>query len=203
MPLNLVPHLIWWAFILLLLPVPASAHAITGSGFTSGMLHPILGLDHLLAMVSVGILSAQLGGRAILTVPAAFVSCMIIGGIMGILGIQWPGVELGITFSVIFLGIALAAHGRIPVWVGLGLAGFFGIFHGHAHGVEMPEVADPLWFTLGFVMGTVAMHLTGVLIGLVAERTPRGDQWLRYVGAGISGIGIHILYQLVAPLGML
>lgn len=186
-----------------LFPAAAHAHALSGSGFSSGLLHPILGLDHLLAMVSVGILSAQLGGRAILTVPAAFVTCMIVGGILGISGIYWPMVELGITCSVIFLGIALAAHGSLPVWVGLGLAGFFGIFHGHAHGVEMPEVADPVLFTLGFVTGTIAMHLTGVGIGLIGERTPQGDQLLRYLGAGIAGIGVHILYELIAPMELL
>ncbi|BCX82684.1 urease accessory protein [Methylomarinovum caldicuralii] len=188
---------------LLWLPGLAEAHAVSGSGFTSGLLHPILGLDHLLAMVSVGILSAQLGGRAIWLVPAAFVSCMILGGVLGILGIYWPFVELGITMSVILLGIALAAHGHIPVAVGLGLAGFFGIFHGHAHGTEMPEVAEPVWFTLGFVTGTVAMHLTGVAIGLAAEPLPSGDQWLRYLGAGVAGIGVHILYELLMPMEML
>ncbi len=183
----------WLAACLWLLPGLAQAHAMGGTGFVSGLLHPILGLDHLLAVVSVGILSVPLRGRAIWLVPAAFVTCMILGGILGIYGVDWPLVELGITLSVVFLGIALVAHGRISVWVSLTLAGFFGIFHGHAHGTEMPEVAEPLWFTLGFVTGTVAMHLTGVIIGLIAKSLLRGDQWLRYVGAGVTGIGIYIL----------
>jgi len=190
-------------FFLLALLLSESAHAHTilgGSGFVAGFLHPILGLDHLLAMVSVGILSAQLGGWAIFTVPTAFVSCMLFGGLLGILGIYWPLVELGITFSVILLGAALAAHGKIPRWVGLLLAGCFGIFHGHAHGTEMPQVADPFWFSLGFVGSTAAMHLLGVSIGLIGERFEGGDRLLRYLGAGISGVGLHILYEMVAPL---
>lgn len=183
-----------------MLPELAEAHAIMGgTGFVSGLLHPILGLDHLLAMVSVGILSAQLGGRAIWLVPAAFVICMIVGGILGILGIDWPMVELGITLSVILLGLAMAAHGHLPVAAGLVFTGLFGIFHGHAHGTEMPAVVEPVWFTLGFVTGTVSMHLTGVTIGLVSERLPAGDQWLRYLGAWVAGIGFHILYELLMP----
>ena len=194
-------HRAIFTLLLALLPQLTHAHALMGgSGFTAGLLHPILGIDHLLAMVSVGILSAQLGGRAIWAVPAAFVSCMVVGGLLGMAGIHWPLVELGITFSVILLGAALAAHGMLPVWVGLGLAGFFGIFHGHAHGTEMPEVSTPLWFTLGFVTSTVAMHLLGVAIGLLGERTPNGDQLLRYLGAGIAGVGVHILYELLMPL---
>lgn len=188
-------------FLLLSLPGMARAHALMGDGgFWAGLLHPVLGIDHLLAMVSVGILSAQLGGRAIWTVPAAFVTFMVVGGLLGMAGVAWPFVELGITFSVILLGVALAAHGRLPVWVGLLLSGFFGIFHGHAHGTEMPEIADPLAFTTGFVTATVAMHLTGVAIGLLGEQTEGGDQLLRYLGAGISGVGVHILYELLMPL---
>lgn len=181
---------------LLLFPTLAHAHEIAGSaggGFFSGFLHPVLGLDHFLAMVSVGILSAQIGGKAIWTVPATFVSVMLVGGILGMIGIPLISVELGIAFSVFALGVALAADKNVPVVSSMIFVAIFALFHGHAHGSEMPVVAHPALYALGFVTGTAGIHVLGVLIGLAAEKLPKGPLLLRAVGAVIAAVGLHLL----------
>ncbi|GAB4355872.1 MAG: HupE/UreJ family protein [Gammaproteobacteria bacterium] len=183
-------------FVLLMLVIApaAQAHEVAkGGGFMLGLLHPVLGFDHLLAMVSVGILSTQFGGRAIWQVPATFVVIMVVGGVLGIQGVGVPSVETGIAVSVMVLGAALAIGRKIHLGVCLLFVGLFALFHGHAHGVEMPHVADPKLYAAGFVTGTAAIHILGVAIGLVAERIPQGVAGLRYVGAGIAGIGVHLL----------
>jgi len=177
----------------------AVAHKMGGTGFLSGLMHPVLGFDHFLAMVSVGIWSAQIGGKAIWYVPATFVSFMVIGGILGMSEIEIPIVEVGIALSVFLLGIAIATERFIPVWIGLLFVSFFGIFHGHAHGVEMPLVINPLLYAIGFVSGTSMIHILGVIIGIVATKTERHATLLRYMGAGIAGIGLHI-FILFIPL---
>ena len=111
-------------------------HSYGGGGILTGFLHPILGLDHLLAMVAVGFLSAQMGGRAIWTIPVAFVGVMLLGGVMGILGVPVPLVEYGITGSVLVLGLAILVNRGIPEWVAIAFVGIFAFFHGHAHGTE-------------------------------------------------------------------
>ncbi len=175
----------------------ANAHQIGGTGFLSGFEHPVLGFDHFLAMVSVGIWSAQIGGRAIWYVPGTFVSFMIIGGILGIYEIEVPVFEIGIAMSVFLLGIAIASEKFIPVKIGLGFVAFFGIFHGYAHGVEMPNILNPLLYSIGFVLGTSLIHILGVFIGLLSERNRKSAQFLRYIGAGISGIGLHIFTSFI------
>lgn len=184
-----------FAFLFVLLsPAWAFAHSVGGDGgILAGLSHPVLGFDHLLAMVSVGILSAQMGGRAVWTVPATFVTVMLIGGLLGMAGIPLISVEIGIAFSVLALGIALAAGKKLPAFVAMGFVGFFAVFHGHAHGTEMPHLAQPALYVMGFLMGTVGLHLWGVMIGLFASRSDRGSSFLRYLGAGISGIGFHLL----------
>jgi urease accessory protein len=165
-------------------------------GFMAGLSHPVLGFDHFLAMLSVGILSAQMGGRAIWTVPLTFVSVMAIGGVIGIKGIGLPGVEYGIAISVAALGISLAMEKKLSIILAMMFVGFFALFHGHAHGTEMPSIAQPAFYALGFITGTAGIHITGVLIGLISSRSLKGAEFLRFVGAGIAGIGIYILYIL-------
>ena len=183
---------------LLLLPGLANAHTFQGeTGFLSGIFHPVLGFDHLLAMLCVGIVSAQMGGRAIWTVPLTFVSVMGLGGFFGMQNIPIPGVEYGIALSVLILGLAVASGKKnhfLAVYLGVA---FFAVFHGHAHGAEMPAMADPLIFSLGFLIGTAVIHLVGVGIGLTAAHIQNGMQTLRYVGAGIAGIGVYIVQILV------
>ena len=179
---------------LAIFPAVAFAHEMEGGGgFISGLSHPVLGFDHLLAMLSVGILSAQMGGKAIWTVPATFVVVMLFGGILGIKEIEIISVELGIAFSVFALGIAITASKKLPVMLAMVFVGFFAVFHGHAHGAEMPYLAEPVFYALGFVVGTAGIHIAGVAIGLLTEKYKQGHQLLRYLGAGIAGIGFHLL----------
>ena len=179
--------------MLLIFPSIAQAHEEAGGGFISGLTHPVLGLDHLLAMISVGILSAQMGGKAIWTVPSAFVGLMLIGGIMGMNNIPFFPVELGIAVSVLVLGVAIAADKKLPTLVAMIAVGFFALFHGYAHGIEMPEVATPLLYAAGFTIGTALIHIAGVIIGIASKSFSSGPQLLRYIGAGIAGIGFHII----------
>jgi urease accessory protein len=182
-------------FILMFCPALAFAHVQQGDvgGFLSGASHPVLGYDHLLAMISVGVLSAQMGGKAIWSVPLTFVMVMVVGGLLGMVGVPLISVELGIAVSVIVLGIALAAEKKLPALLAMLCVGFFAVFHGHAHGTEMPSMVQPLLYVLGFITGTATIHLTGVVIGLAANLVPRGEVLLRVCGAGIACAGIHFL----------
>ncbi len=172
-------------------------HSGSGGGVFAGLLHPLLGIDHLLAMVSVGLLSAQMGGRAIWTVPATFVSVMAIGGFLGILGVPMPYVEYGIALSVVLLGIALVTPKKLPVWLTMIFVGVFALFHGHAHGAELPVVSDTpvevFAYVFGFLLATATLHLIGALIGQMAIGTPRGEKILRYSGALIALIGVSLI----------
>ena len=176
-------------------------HEGTGGGAMSGFLHPLLGLDHLLAMVTVGLLSAQMGGRAIWTVPTVFVLMMIVGGTLGILEVELPLVELGIAASVVVLGVALAAKQVLPIALVMTFVGLFGIFHGHAHGTELPTTADtPLYvisFVIGFVVATAGLHVIGALLGSMAIRSDRGEKALRTAGALIAVVGVGILFGVI------
>lgn len=179
----------------LLASFPAFAH-VEGeghAGFLVGLLHPALGLDHLLAMLSVGILSAQIGGRALWGVPLTFVVVMTIGSLLGGYGVELPLVESGIALSVLLLGVALAAEKNMAIIWAMLFVGFFAIFHGHAHGTEMPDIGSPLLYGLGFVMGTAIIHLAGVLIGVVSKRIPKGPVLLRISGAAIAVVGLTML----------
>ena len=181
---------------LLLVSVQALAHeeGEGHAGFLVGLLHPALGLDHLLAMLSVGILSAQIGGRAMWSVPLTFVVVMTIGAIIGANNIQIPLVESGIALSVVALGIALAADKNMAVVWAMIFVSFFAIFHGHAHGTEMPDVGNALLYGVGFVLGTSIIHLAGVLIGVISKRIPKGPVLLRFSGAAIAVIGLTMLF---------
>jgi urease accessory protein len=170
----------------LLLVVPALAHAHTGvghsHGFLDGLNHPVHGLDHLLAMIAVGLWAAQLGGRAIWAVPASFVGVMALGGLLGVAGWPLPMVETGILLSVFLLGLLIAFAVRLPLWAGAALVAFFALFHGYAHGAEMPAGASSAWYAGGFVLATAALHLAGIGLGIALKNVPFAPA-LRVAGA--------------------
>lgn len=153
-----------------LLPAIACAHPALGSasGLANGFAHPFTGIDHVLAMIAVGILAANLGGRALWCVPLSFVGLMAAGGALGIAGVKLPGVEIGIALSLVVLGFAIAVRVRWPVAAAAALVGVFAVFHGHAHGTEMIETAPVAWYGIGFVIATSALHLAGITMGLGA-----------------------------------
>ena len=184
---------------LLVYPLPVLAHAFFGKvGFFDGISHPVLGLDHFLAMISVGIVSAQIGGRAIWTVPLTFVIIMIFGGLFGFLLIieEFYFVEIGIILSVILLGFAISIDKKIPTKIIIFFVGFFGFFHGTAHGIEVPAAANPLLFLLGFICGTTVLHLFGVAIGYISIKTTISSIILRLVGISFAIYGIYLLSQI-------
>ena len=187
----------WLAFVLLgLVPGYALAHegaSLPYGSFIAGLTHPVLGADHFLAMVSVGIVSAQIGGRAIWTVPATFVGVMAFGGLLGWLDIGLTAIEAGIAISVLALGLAIAADKRLPISLAMTAVGFFAIFHGYAHGAEMPTVANPVTYALGFMTGTAALHVSGVIIGDISQHYSAGKVMLRVGGAAIAAFGAYFL----------
>lgn len=179
-----------------LLPGIALAHeanTIKFGSFLGGLTHPVLGPDHFLAMVSVGIVSAQIGGRAIWTVPATFVGVMAAGGVLGLLDVGLSAIEVGIASSVLVLGLAIAADRRVPVALAMASVALFAIFHGYAHGAEMPTVAEPVRYAAGFLTGTAALHVLGVIVGDISQHYARGKVLLRYAGGAIAGVGAWFL----------
>ncbi len=175
----------------------ANAHGVSGGGLMNGLAHPVFGSDHLLAMVAVGILSVQIGGRAIWTVPSTFLVFMLVGGVLGMFDVPFPAVELGIALSVLILGIAIALARKLPTLVAMIFVGFFGAFHGYAHGAEMPTVVEPALYALGFLLSTAGLHIAGVFIGIISERISRGDVILRVIGVYIAAMGLYILFKLL------
>jgi urease accessory protein len=171
--------------------MPAFAHtgSHAASGLVDGFAHPFGGLDHTLAMVAVGLFATVLGGRALWALPASFVSMILVGGLMGILGIEIPAVEAGIVLSVVILGAVLAAGSRCLISVAMMLTGMFAIFHGYAHGAEMPPEAAAALYCLGFVSSTALLHGVGLAIGIVL-----GNRKVVYrlAGAGISIAGVAL-----------
>jgi urease accessory protein len=177
---------------------PAVAYAHTGvgdtSGFVHGFSHPISGLDHILAMVMVGVFAFQLGGRATWLVPTTFVLVMAVGGGLGIAGINVPFVELGIALSVVVLGAIVALNVKASTAVAMGLVGLFAIFHGHAHGAEMPENAAGAAYAAGFMIATAVLHAVGLGLGFMIGRAGErhGTFAVRTAGgvAAVAGVGI-------------
>lgn len=181
-------------FLTLFFALPAQAHEVhAGGGFISGFNHPVLGFDHMLAMICVGILSTKLGGKAIWTVPAVFVLFMLCGGIIGLLSLPIPLVEFGIAVSVLLLGLALAIDKRLPQWLVMAFVATFAIFHGHAHGVEMPQLAEPALYVLGFICGTSAIHVVGVLLGIAMQNKDPRNRFVRSSGGVIAIVGGYLL----------
>jgi len=177
-----------------LLALPAFAHSGAGlaGGFAAGFMHPLGGLDHLLAMAAVGIWGAFLGRPLIWVLPVAFPLVMVIGGVLGIAGVPLPHVEMGIAASVIVLGLAIAAAWRAPVPVAVAIVALFAIFHGHAHGTELPTAAAPEAYAAGFVVSTGLIHLSGIGIGLLTQLR-HGTLALRTAGGVIMVCGVWIL----------
>ena len=177
----------------------AQAHIHKGEGvsFISGFRHPISGLDHVVAMIAVGLWGAQLGAPAIWVLPVAFPLVMAIGGMLGLVGVPLPGTEIGIAASAILLGTAVTLRLRPPLALAAVLVGFFGIFHGYAHGSELPPGANGLLYSMGFVIATGCLHAVGITIGL-ANRGTWGERAVRMVGAAVALTGFFFLHQAIA-----
>jgi urease accessory protein len=184
-----------FALTCLLWPALALAHIGQGDisgGFLAGVAHPVFGLDHVVAMVAVGIWGAQLGKPAIWVLPVTFPIVMAFGGVLGGLGVPIPGIEIGIAVSAIVLGAMIAFATRPPLWVAGIVVGIFAIFHGHAHGSELPESANAIAYAVGFVAATGSLHALGILIGVV-NRWSAGAKALRAGGGAIAACGFYFL----------
>jgi urease accessory protein len=177
-------------------PLLAWAHIQSGEagGFTSGLSHPVSGLDHVLAMVAVGLWGAQLGAPAIWLLPVAFPLMMAIGGMLGLMGIPLPGVEIGIAVSGIVLGAMILREVRMPVAASLFMVACFAVFHGHAHGTELQPGHSAMLYSLGFVMMTGTLHGIGIGIGLI-HRWEYGRIVLRVAGGIVMGGGLYFLWN--------
>jgi len=184
---------------MLLVPSVASAHQETGTvwGFYSGFTHPLNGLDHITAMVAVGLWGAFLGAPAIWVLPVVFPLVMAFGGALGVLGVPLPGVETGIALSSLALGIVVAFAARPPLWVAAVIVGPFAIFHGHAHGAEMPKAANAATYAIGFVVATGMLHLGGIAFGLLA-RWSWGAKMVRAGGVAIALVGFGFLFHFIS-----
>ncbi len=181
---------------LLALGAPAEAHTGVGiaGGLGAGFAHPLFGLDHLLAMVSVGALGAVIGGVALWALPATFMGVMVAGGLLAFAGIELPGVELGIAASLVVFGALLAARIGLPVMLSVAIAAVFALFHGHAHGNEVPEMASPAAYVLGFVAATGLLHLVGIGLTRLAARLPRfTDLSVRVAGGAVAASGLLLI----------
>ncbi|ACL60651.1 HupE/UreJ family protein [Methylobacterium nodulans] len=190
---RLVPVL---AASLLLLPQAALAHPghAEVAGFAHGLAHPLGGADHVLAMLAAGLIGAVRGGRAIWAVPAAFLGMMILGGVLGAAGIGLPFVETGIGLSIVAFGLAAGFGVGLPVAALVALVGAFAVFHGHAHGAEMPETASGLAYGAGFVAATALLHGTGLGLGHIVGRLRAAAP---IAGAAVALSGVAILARLV------
>jgi urease accessory protein len=165
-------------------------------GFLSGFLHPLLGPDHVAAMVAVGLWGAFLGAPAIWMLPIVFPLVMALGGALGVLGVPLPAVETGIAASAVILGLMVVLAARPPVWVAAVAVGLFAIFHGHAHGTELPAAANAITYSVGFVIATGLLHLCGIAFGLLL-RWPTGKVAVRAGGAVIALAGVGFLTGLL------
>ena len=179
--------------LFLLIPSLAQAHPNHGpaTGLASGFAHPITGLDHLCAMIAVGLWAAQRGGRALWAVPLAFVSVMTLGAIAGMSGHTLPYVEQGIAASVLILGILIAAAMRLPLAASVTIVGLFALFHGYAHGAEMPVNISGFTYGIGFIAATAGLHLLGIRLGLTAQKLAT-EKMVRVCGGIIAACGLYL-----------
>nr|BAT29662.1 urease accessory protein [Aureimonas sp. AU12] len=172
---------------------PASAHILADAGgFGSGFEHPLTGADHFLAMFAVGIWGAQMGGRSVWTLPVTFPLIMAAAGLAGMSGLVLTHVETGIALSILVLGLAIAFRLRIPEALALLVIAVFAVFHGYAHGVELPLATDPADYAIGFVVATGLIHLIGIAVGLALSRPMKG-RLAQALGAGIAAVGVAYL----------
>ena len=176
------------------LSVPAYAHeqADAAGGVASGFSHPFLGPDHMLAMVAVGIWGAFLGKPLLVILPMVFPVMMTVGAVIAMAGVSFPPVELGIAISVIALGLLILWAARVPPAAACLVVGMFGLFHGYAHGTELPSTADPVGYSVGFVLATGLLHLAGIGLGLL-KNVRFGELGLRATGAIIAAAGLTFL----------
>ncbi|MEJ6390390.1 HupE/UreJ family protein [Gymnodinialimonas ulvae] len=190
-------HLLAAALPLLVLASAASAHTGEGinTGFASGFWHPILGWDHVVAMVAVGLWGAFLGKPAIWILPIVFPLVMALGGAMGVVGVPLPAVETGIALSGVILGLLIAFAVKAPIWVAAVIVGIFAIFHGHAHGGELPEQFSAYGYAVGFVIGTGLLHLVGIALGFLTKSSV-GTWAARGIGGAIALVGAAFLFGL-------
>lgn len=182
--------------VLMFWPLPAFAHTRGGEaiGFVSGLEHPITGLDHVLAMIAVGLWGAQLGPPAVWLLPVTFPMVMAFGGMLGLMGVGLPGIEVCIALSAIFLGFMVLWEAQPKLWVAAVLVGFFAIFHGHAHGTELPEGANGMLYSIGFVIATGLLHAVGIGIGTI-HCWSFGKVLLRAAGAVVMAGGGYFLWK--------
>lgn len=192
--MNLVRRIAAPAMILVGLTGSALAHTGHGdtSGFLHGFAHPLGGFDHVLAMVAVGLYAAMLGGRALWLVPATFVSVMALGGTLGVAGYPIPYAEIGIALSVIVLGLAIAFRISVPTLAAMALVGLFAIFHGHAHGAEMPQDLSGYEYAAGFLLATALLHWAGITLGFAA-----GRRAAQAAGGAMALAGVALLVSAV------
>ena len=169
------------------------ANSLPYGPFLGGITHPVLGFDHLLAMISVGMISAQIGGKAIWTVPFTFVVVMFFGGLIGLNVSGLSGYEIGIALSVLFLGGSLAADKTLNSIFAMIAVGIFAVFHGYAHGEEIPSIARPTPYIAGFMTGTILLHITGLILADISTHYKSGKIILRFAGAGIALTGLYFL----------
>ncbi|MFC1657167.1 HupE/UreJ family protein [Candidatus Moduliflexota bacterium] len=192
---------VWFLVLAGYLVFTPSAHAHVQQGqavsFVTGLEHPWSGLDHVLAMIAVGLWGAQLGNPAIWILPITFPLVMSLGAMMGLLGIPLPGIEIGIAVSAIVLGTMILGEVRTKLAVAVILVGCFAVFHGHAHGTELPAGQSGMLYSMGFVIATGCLHGIGITMGLI-HRWPIGKLALRASGAFIAAMGIFFLWQAVA-----
>ena len=183
-----------------LLPSPALAHDGTGlaGGFAAGFAHPLTGPDHMLAMISVGLWGAFLGRPLVYVLPMIFPTLMVMGAGMGMAGLPLPPVEIGIALSVLALGLLILFAVRAPLWVACAIVAMFGLFHGYAHGLELPSAADPIGYSTGFVLCTGLLHLTGIALGLL-KVSRAGTIALRGAGGVIAVFGALFWMGVVTP----
>lgn len=168
-------------------------HESTG-GFGAGLAHPFLGLDHVLAMLTVGLWAAQTGGRALWAVPATFMATMAAGSALALSGFALPEVEIVVALSVLTLGLLVAFAVRMPLPIGVALTGAFALFHGYAHGSELPALASPVTYAVGFLLATALLHVSGVASGLALDRVH--VRRLRLAGACVSAAGVMLVTNL-------
>jgi urease accessory protein len=185
------------AAALVLLPGAALAHPGHGDagGFVHGILHPVGGLDHVLAMVAVGLYAALLGSRGLWLVPASFIGMMAIGGALGAAGAPLPYTEIVIALSVVVLGLAVALRFGLPTMAAMALVGVFAIFHGHAHGAEMPQGVSGYSYAAGFMLTTALLHGAGIALGFAIERLNgfAGNRIIRLTGGAMALAGVVLL----------
>ena len=185
--------------LVLIMPATVFAHTKGGEalGFLSGLRHPVSGLDHVLAMIAVGLWGAQLGAPAVWLLPVTFPMVMAFGGMLGLMGLRLPGIEVGIAFSAIALGVAVLGEVRPRLEVAAVLVAVFAIFHGHAHGTELPPGANGMLYSIGFVVATGTLHAAGITLGL-SHRWPAGRRLLRAAGGVVALAGLAFLWGAIA-----